>query len=172
MLLFRSGRPWGQKESTRKSANGISSCLACGSLPETGEYLADFSEVMHDHAVKEQELNDVYNKFEQSQQRPWTKAEFPLVAELLEKNEKPLRMIIDGVRRSRFYSPIVAADNGPLAHTELIIGFSEVREVSKELSARAMLQLGSGDLSVLGRRFWPSDALACWMRSDHSSLIA
>ena len=82
-----------------------------------------------------------------------------MVAALLEKNERPMQIVIEGMRRSQFYSPEVAEDGDSLVNMDLLLGTSESRELVRQLAARAMLRLGSGDIAgawrdiLAGQRF-------------------
>lgn len=75
--------------------------------------------------------------------RPWSKEEFPRVARWLEKNEQPLRLIVDGTKRPRYYSPLVSSGEPPMI-TALLPGMQMMREAARALSCRAMLRLKEG----------------------------
>jgi len=163
-----SGRPWGRRRSTRRSASGTSSCSHCRASEE-GPYLVRSIKFFPQHIDGElpnggdsentARSDDAQKQFDRSQRSPWSKGDFPAVAALLEKNDKALRVVIDGVQRPRFYSPVVTVDGDSLANMELILGLSESREVLRQLTSRAMLRLGSGSIDgawqdvMAGHRF-------------------
>jgi hypothetical protein len=78
--------------------------------------------------------------------RPWSKADCPLVAGWLEVNEKPLRLIVEASGRPRFYSPLVspAQKKGTFAGASWGPEFSFVIEAVRALIARAHLHISEG----------------------------
>jgi len=129
--------------------------LGMSELPEEGEYLVPFCDFLSLYR-NEHELDgnadkdaswteEAYKQFDQAQQEPWSKEQFPIVAALLEKNVKPLETLVEGLERPRFYSPAVAAEGRSLARMELLIGLQEARDASRQFAARAMLRMQQGD---------------------------
>lgn len=88
------------------------------------------------------EVENIFTKqFEEAKKRPWNKEEFPLLADLLSKNETSLKLISEAVHRKRFYSPLLS--------DELVIGidfkfYIRLRDVARQLLIRAMLHLNEG----------------------------
>ena len=68
-------------------------------------------------------------------QRPWSKDEFPLVADWLAANEKPLALLAKALKRPRFYDPRTCEADGKMPADD------ELRSVFRSLSARAMLRI-------------------------------
>ena len=52
----------------------------------------------------------------------------------------PLRVLVEGVKRPRFYSPVVAKDGESLCDADLVLAITPIREVRQLLTLRAMLQ--------------------------------
>lgn len=88
-------------------------------------------------------------------QRPWSKAEFPILAEWLEKNARPLALIAEGTRRPRCYSPMLAPGD-PMVLSLLLPSAQRSREAARALRTRAMLRLRAGEVEAA----W-QDLLAC-----------
>lgn len=130
-------------------------------LPEQGNYLVDSVEYIQNlvsnrvaadasaDAVKYREkLEDDYR---QLMKRPWSKDEFPEMAGWLKRNEEPLRWIVEGTRRPRYYAPLIASDDEDEPGTVLAIllpMLQEMREAARLLKARAMLRLGEGEVDA------------------------
>jgi hypothetical protein len=76
---------------------------------------------------------------------PWSKARFPIWAEWLETNKRPLALLIEASKRPRQYDPLVGSytdtigDIGPPTASHNLT--DDIVEVFR---ARAMLRLGSG----------------------------
>ena len=84
-------------------------------------------------------------EFDPGRPRPWTRDEFPQLAEWLDANEKPLALVIEATRRPRRYDPRLAAEGETmsllLADTPHVgASFDLVRA----FVARAMLDLSEG----------------------------
>jgi hypothetical protein len=99
----------------------------------------------------------VSDQQDEAMQRPWSKEEFPLIADWLAVNEKPLALLLEASKRPRRYDPLLCGDSdegklldASLVHLELS------REAGRALLARAMLRLKLGDVG----NCW-ADLLAC-----------
>jgi hypothetical protein len=77
-------------------------------------------------------------------QRPWTTAEFPLVAKWVEQNQKPLDKLVEASRRPRCYFPSTTLLNqkSDMLFTILLPGEQGSREVGRSLLARSMWNIG------------------------------
>jgi len=96
---------------------------------------------------------------DRAMEKPWNAGQCPLIADWLKANEKPLRLIVEGTRRPRYYRPMVGHDDPPIIVTEWAMlrhGFGAYRGAARALTARAMLKLGSGKVDAA----W-QDLLAC-----------
>lgn len=82
--------------------------------------------------------------------RPWARDEYPDVAELLDRNAKPLSLIVEASRRDRYYSPLLSAETPPCAALILLPIEQEQWTAVRQLTARAM------------RRLWDIDAHGAW----------
>lgn len=82
---------------------------------------------------------------ETSSTRPWTSDEFPEVAAYLEANAAPLELVTEASRRGRYYSPLVSRGPVDSMFTVLLPVEQQQREAARQLTARSMQKLGSGD---------------------------
>ena len=130
-------------------------------LPEKGEYFVDETEMLKRWRagrgalgipVSDDDAEKMSDEFDRAQERPWTAKEFPIVAEWLALNEKPLALIEQASRRPNCYSPFVAGDAEPpilggllLPHLELLGSAAEA------LVTRAMLQTKQGNIDTAWR---------------------
>ena len=77
--------------------------------------------------------------------RPWTQDEFPLLAQWLRANEKPLALVTRATYRPRRYDPLVVA---PDVSYQLVLALlplvSECRSLASALAARAMFRVSAG----------------------------
>lgn len=87
-----------------------------------------------------------------AQCRPWSKKEFPVLADWLAANEKPLDLLIQASRLPRCYNPIV--DDGSLVLTMPLYSANNI--AVRVLTTRAMLRIGENRVDDA----W-SDLLAC-----------
>ena len=118
-------------------------------LPETGDYFVDLDKYLACHnGGKTLEGAKAYNKWEQLTpllKRPWTKRQFPLIAEWLATNEKPLALLVEASKRPRRYDPLVGGKKTSLIAV-LQPALSRYGDAAEALVARAMLRLGKGNV--------------------------
>ena len=111
-------------------------------------------------AVKGQDRRDWHtilrDQEDQAWKRPWSKKEFPELAAWLERNEKPLRLVVEASRRDRFYAPRVPPAQPPPVINALIPGCMLWRSACQALATRAMLRLDEAKTEEA----W-QDLLAC-----------
>lgn len=83
-----------------------------------------------------------------AQESPWSREEFPVIAGWLDANEKPLDVIIAGVQREKYYSPINSdAEVGTTGQSLIGILLPHIqsfREVTRALNCRALLLAEEG----------------------------
>lgn len=95
-----------------------------------------------------------------SKNRPWTRDEFPGIADWLDENEAPLRLVRAAAERNVFYTPLTAVAPVDRSHIDLLqdarLPWLQVRLAANLLTTRAMLRVGEGEVSEA----W-QDVLAC-----------
>lgn len=115
-------------------------------LPDDGPYLRDLNSWVREQPNPPQDINVVYDMQSKSWERPWTKAEFPLIAAWIKDNEIPLRTVELATARPKYFSPLVNSDAKPDGSMieVLLPGVQKSREFSRLLSSRAMWELAEG----------------------------
>lgn len=136
---------------------------ALGTKPpqaDAGDLVGE-SDFVREASGGDSEISDtLYDQFYAAQTRPWTKREFPLVADWLRRNDTPLTRLGEAVKKTRYYRPLVALK--PESKTRNMVdalmsrelGFT--RELGKSLIRRAYYRLGERDFDGA----W-NDSLAC-----------
>jgi hypothetical protein len=118
--------------------------LGVAPLPEKGDYLISRSEMVklwHElHPLPADQVDDTEEldaQFDRGMQRPWSDGDFPIVAEWLNRNEKPLQLVIAASRRDdRFFPVLIEPDNCLIS--ALIPQDQQIREAAFALAARSM----------------------------------
>lgn len=88
-----------------------------------------------------------YNQQGQAGSRPWTEKDFPDMAALLKTNDQALAMITEGLKRSKYYRPLVRRHPSDTLIMVLLPDIQESRDLARQLQLRAMLHLGHGRLT-------------------------
>jgi hypothetical protein len=92
-----------------------------------------------------------------TRKKPWTRKQFPLVAEWLDSNEKPLALVVEGTQRPHRYDPLYcSSDDKGFLIGALLPGVQECRGLARILQTRAMLRLGEKQIDEA----W-GDLLSC-----------
>lgn len=90
-------------------------------------------------------VNKTSDQVDEAMKGPWSPKKLPLVAVWLKANAKPLALVVQATKRPRFYHPMVSKSDPPRMIDEETLRFKSVIDVTKALSARAMLKLQTGD---------------------------
>lgn len=141
----------GPKAIPEKTREKYFQMLGIPPLPEKGDYFvasSDFVErqradkKLTPDELKTFEAGTYWDSFNTAMQRPWSKKEFPVWAEWLAVNEKPLALAAEACRRPRYYDPMLtsAGDSGLLL-AALLPGVLNSREFARALKVRAMLRV-------------------------------
>lgn len=138
-------------------------------LPESGDYFVTSDDFIGRHKAKitpdsvapgedEEDITKaVWNQMNIAMERPWSKEEFPVWAEWLAANEKPLTLLAEACRRPRRYEPLISGhDNRGLMTECELLAAQESRECARALVMRAMLRTREGKVDEA----W-SDLLNC-----------
>ncbi|MBI1347772.1 hypothetical protein GC163_15970 [bacterium] len=88
-----------------------------------------------------------YNQQGQAGSRPWTEKDFPDMAAVLSTNAQSLTAISEGLKRPKYYRPLVRRDSNDTMIMLLLPDIQESRDVARQLQMRAMLHLGHGRLA-------------------------
>ena len=132
---------------------------------DQGDYFVDVWQYLNEHASADasapRDANgsplpaEVWKKHMPATIRPWSEAEFPLLAQWVAANEKPLDLVVEACKRPRCFDPLVAAGSNlgariVFCHYDThgdpgLFPFEEASiPIAKALVARAMLRLHEG----------------------------
>lgn len=133
-------------------------------LPEKGDYFVSLEDYIRSTETSEgdepsyERFDEIRDQLDEAMHRPWSKKEFPVLADWLDANEKPLKLLVEASRRPRRYDPMIAPGEGvgSTVMACLLPSLQLHREVARALTARAMLEAAEGRVD----NAW-SDLLVC-----------
>ena len=105
-------------------------------------------------APSESVIELLWKQQDQAMTRPWSRKEFPVLADWLAANEKHLALVIEASNRPRRYDPLISCNGSVIG--VFLSAVNQYREAARALTARAMLRVGEGKLEEA----W-QDLLAC-----------
>jgi hypothetical protein len=155
----------GPKDINEKLSKKYFQLLGIPPLPPKGDYFLDIiyfakfdmppSDPAKLQKYRDAETQLIDHDFDDSQRRPWKESQYPIIAQWIRANEKPLALLIEGTKRPRCYDPRIGEESESLLIAAIpnVIGY---RGLARALTARAMLRLGSGKVDDA----W-ADLLAC-----------
>lgn len=127
--------------------------LGIPSLPEKGDYFVDLDVYIAQRQTAEPSdpkptagtEDNTSDQLDLAIKRPWSEEEFPVLAEWLAANEKPLGLVVEASKRPRRYDPLCCGQNAALIAV-LFPANEHYRHLAPVLSARAMLRVDQGKL--------------------------
>ena len=144
-------------------------------LPEDGEYFVDWFNYSKQFSAKDWPAVpagknvDAREYFEslddEARRRPWTKVDYPLLAQWLSAHEKHIDQFVAASKRSRMYTPLLT---GKVEDATLVMVLLPVvqtsRQAARALVTRAMYRAGNGDMQGA-----LEDLIACHRLARHTS---
>jgi hypothetical protein len=127
---------------------------------EGGDYYIDLSKYVKEHVKDADQRTDILEHQEyRAMLRPWTPQQYPQLAAWLKANDKPLALVVEATKRTRYFSPLVprrvgSGSSGLIG--ALLPAAQKCRALGNALAARAMLRVGLGAHDLA----W-QDLLAC-----------
>ncbi len=117
--------------------------------PAEGEYLQTLGDTIRDRGLSDQQQERLFKQQAVALSRPWSRMEFPEIANWIDQNKEPLRIVHAAVRLEKYYSPLIV-DYGDAVGPEplvacILAGTQQSRSTARLLCTRAMLHLGKGD---------------------------
>ena len=91
-------------------------------------------------------LQSIWAQYDKAVKTPWSKKEYPLWAIAIERDNKLLDAVVEGLRRPKAFSPLVPEDEPPMLIASVSIEKDSLRQVMRLLPLRAMFKLGHGDV--------------------------
>lgn len=133
-------------------------------LPEQGDYLVSRTDMLRrwkeklpvnaETGLSNEELS---NQFDIATERPWTREEFPMVAEWLDLNAAALKLGIEATKRPKHYWPYLPDDEqSSSVLSVLLFHANEARELAVLFAASAMNRTANKDIDGA----W-QDIMAC-----------
>jgi len=144
--------------------------LAIKAPPEEREYFVDFFTYLKETRGIDPESKEgkrAEEHFWNAMDTPWNAEAFPHVAAWLKVNEKPLKLVVAGTQRSRFYSPVVVPSAGKENELSGLVdamarGVTQFRNFSRALTARALWHVKNGRIAAAR-----NDLTACHQLARH-----
>jgi hypothetical protein len=151
VLLCQAFGPSGIENSAQRP--GFFRLLGIPPPPEKGDYLVSFRKFAEEANLPGKTLGEqprsksdeeLRTRLDAAMRRPWSATEFPDLARWLQRNEKPLALVVEATRRPRYYAPRVAIGEDTMIVASSTIEFTKCLEATRAMEARAMLRLGEG----------------------------
>jgi len=132
--------------------------------PEKGEYFVDLWRFAKEHLSVEdrEELEEIEEQCVRTGRQPWGAKNHPYVADWLKMNEKPLALFVEGMKRPRYFSPLVPGSDGGGLLSALLPAIQKCRGVTRALIARSVLRLHEGKTDAA----W-EDLMTCHRLARH-----
>ncbi|MBN2294096.1 MAG: hypothetical protein JXM70_16840, partial [Pirellulales bacterium] len=136
----------------RKSLEELGVDFSGGKAP----VFEDYDDYVHRKRADDKRLTNVDEEqtdewYKKSQKTPWTKKQYPIVAEWLDANRAPLDRVVQASRQSKWFLPTkdqVDPESMQLMGLRDRNVAYRSRFLAKALTIRAMLYLGEGNLEV------------------------
>lgn len=132
-------------------------------LPKRGHYLVSllaFETPLARESGTELDLEAMYERLRRAGRAPWSATDYPIIYDWLRANERPLSLVVAATRRPRYYVPLLGWGEPPSMIGGLVLPHSGLSEVTRALVARAMLEVGSGDIPSARRDLMATRRLA------------
>ncbi len=130
---------------------------------EQGVYLCDLFSYLEKRKspLASEQRDEAIGQYNTAISRPWTRDEFPLIAQWLAANEEPLALIVEASKRPRRFDPLISdsGDDSTLV-AALLPSVAIYRNAARLLCVRAMLK--TKENNVAGA--W-DDVMACYRLS-------
>jgi len=149
-------RAVGPKDIPKEKRGQFFGTLGIPPLPDKGQYLVELAGHLK-HAKGSPAFgsedwskwyDDISDQSRIAQSRPWSGKEFPVLAEWLDVNAKPLKTLCGGAGRARFFEPLVVKTNGSLLDALEIMDFSAARCAVQLLRLCAMREVAEGKIDA------------------------
>jgi hypothetical protein len=135
--------------------------LGIAEPPEKGDYFVDLSHylVAQLKVAPGEDGVAMLRQLDRAIERSWTAKEYPALASWLKANDKPLALVVQATRRTRYFSPMTPrrTKKGPSGLLSVLLpAVQGCRDLASALAARALLRVSQGDTEGA----W-QDLLAC-----------
>ena len=118
-------------------------------LPDKGEYFVSYWAFIREKAKPQQdrEWQQHTDNLRQARQRPWKQQDFPLIAEWLQVNQKPLQIIAEAAERPQWFRPLVLLESADKRSSLQFVGLSGLHllpDVAQAYLTRSMWHCAQG----------------------------
>lgn len=149
----------GWAEADEEWVNSHANALGVPPIPKNGDYLVNLYQFANQKLAtknpnrspeeKKAFRDQIFDQQGKVSEGPWTAADYPLMAEWVKLNEKPLAKVHAAMKRPLHYRPYVmpvGEDGKPGMMVAILLpDIQSYRGLARVLKARAMLHLGNGD---------------------------
>ena len=157
----------GAPEVSEKNRDELFKRLGIDPLPEKGNYYVTWSVYAGRFSAKDwppvppgrtESAKDYFLSLEDlTRERPWTKKDFPQLAQWLQANDKHIDRFVEASKRPRMYTPLLTGDDASATLISVLLPVAQgSRETARALVSRAMYRAGNGDFEGA-----LNDLLAC-----------
>jgi len=116
------------------------------SLQEVEKTVPTTTRARADRPETQDRITRLSERFKQLLKIPWSAKDEPAIAAWLKSNDEPLELVIAASRRSRYYVPLVSAEDPPAMVHVMLPMIGDLRGAAEALVARAMLRLHANDV--------------------------
>ncbi len=128
-----------------KFRSQILKALKMPPLPKKSDYFVSFCEYTRHHDSKGATYEQLDALRHKAQTTPFSSKDFPVVAEWLKVNEKPLNAIVAATKRPRYFVPWVSDFAPPKLEDGLMrVSWVKLKYAARALICRAMLKSAKG----------------------------
>lgn len=127
--------------------------LGIAPLPAEGEYFRTSDRQVEIHETQPNsdpseagEHEPLYVQHGSTMQRPWSSEEFPIWAEWLKVNERPMELLVEASKRSRRFDPWFHYKDEDTIDVAMPVIY-QYREAVRAFTARAMLRIQEGKVN-------------------------
>lgn len=132
------------------------------SIPRERQWLSFVDHIFASYSDTDPRIEEWLRQDEESQKRPWTRDEFPEIADWIDLNEEQFGRMHAAAAFPKAYAPIISDREPMLVNDVLLPHCGMARGVARDLMAHAMLSLSEGDEAAAWR-----DILACHRIAHH-----
>jgi hypothetical protein len=157
----------GPREISTEDRDRFFKGLGIDPLPEKGDYYIRWFEYSGRYSAKDWPLvppgrtesaKDYFQSLDDlTREKPWTKKDYPQLAQWVEANDKHIDRFVEASKRPRIYTPLISSPEAGETLISIILPVAQSsREAARALVGRAMYRVGNGDFEGA-----LSDLMAC-----------
>ncbi|MEX2138758.1 MAG: hypothetical protein WD894_05815 [Pirellulales bacterium] len=159
-------RALGPREISEKHQADFFKRLNIEPLPAQGNYFVDWAKYSARYSAKDwppvpagsqQSAREFFESLDEAaRERPWTRKDFPALADWLQAHDKHIDQFVAASKRPQMYTPLITGDEEPTLVAVLLPVVQNSRQAARALVTRAMYRAGGGDFNAA-----VEDLMAC-----------